>query len=409
MAIEVIVPRLGWSMEEGTFGEWLKRDGDVITPGQALFVLEGEKSAQDIESFDGGILKIPANAPRPGDTVKVGQVLAYLVAEGETAPAEIEISENTDAKRQETAEVQSAKQSAEVIAGGANAAPDTARSSPRARRRAAELGVDLKGLLGSGKGGRIRERDVAEIAKSQAAASRATPATKGRRATDQAASRMRKAIAARMSAGVHEAAPVTLTTRCDATNLVNLRGQLKAAASAGEAVPDYNSLFVKLAAAVLARHPVMTWQWGDGNIVVPEGMHIAIAVDTDAGLLAPVIRDVNRLSLRQLAEELTGIIEQARGTGLPESQLQGGVFTITNLGKFGIDAFTPIINLPQSAILGIGRISREPVVVDNAIVPRDQVTLSLTFDHRVVDGAPAAKFLNDLRLAVEQPSPWLVS
>jgi len=411
MAIEVIVPRLGWSMEEGTFGEWLKRDGDLISPGQALFVLEGEKSAQDIESFDGGILKIPANAPRPGDTVKVGQVLAYLVAEGESAPAEIGKSETTGAKRQATAEVESAKQSVEVIGRGANATsgPGTARSSPRARRRAAELGVDLKGLQGSGKGGRIRERDVAQIAKGQAAASPAASVTKGRPTTAPAASRMRKAIAARMSAGAHEAAPVTLTTRCDATNLVNLRGQFKAATSAGEAVPDYNVLFVKLAAAVLGRHPIMTWQWGGGDIVVPEGMHIAVAVDTEDGLLAPVIRDVNRLSLRQLAEELRRVIDQARGPGLSENELQGGVFTVTNLGKFGIDAFTPIINLPQSAILGIGRISRERAVVDNLVVPRDQVTLSLTFDHRVVDGAPAAKFLNDLRLAIEQPSPWLVS
>jgi pyruvate dehydrogenase E2 component (dihydrolipoyllysine-residue acetyltransferase) len=307
--------------------------------------------------------------------------------------------------------VESAKQSVEVIGGGANANPglDTVRSSPRARRRAAELGVDLKGLQGSGKGGRIRERDVSNLARSKALATSRTPTTKARPSSTHPASRMRKAIAARMSAGVHEAAPVTLTTRCDATNLVNLRGQFKAAASAGEAVPDYNALFVKLASAVLGRHPVMTWQWGNGEIVVPEGMHVAVAVDFDHGLLAPVIRDVDRLSLRQLAEELGRLIVQARGSGLSDSELQGGVFTITNLGMFGIDAFTPIINLPQSAILGIGRINREPAVVDNAVVPRDQVTLSLTFDHRVVDGAPAAKFLNDLRLAIEQPGPWLVT
>jgi pyruvate dehydrogenase E2 component (dihydrolipoamide acetyltransferase) len=211
-----------------------------------------------------------------------------------------------------------------------------------------------------------------------------------------------------MLAGVQQAAPVTLTTKCDATNLVNLRQQFRTAGDGETIVPAYNDLLAKLAAAALARHPQLTHQWHEQGIRVPEGMHIAVAVDTDAGLLAPVLRDVDRLTLRQLAAESKQLAERARAGRLSADDMQGGVFTITNLGMYGIDAFTPIINLPQAAILGVGRIVREPAVVGEAIVPRDLLTLSLTFDHRIVDGAPAARFLQTLVQALETPGPWLV-
>jgi pyruvate dehydrogenase E2 component (dihydrolipoamide acetyltransferase) len=211
-----------------------------------------------------------------------------------------------------------------------------------------------------------------------------------------------------MRAGVHETAPVTLTTKCDATNLVSLRQQFRNAATDGEIVPGYNDLIVKLVAAALARHPELTRQWHEQGICVPGAMHLAVAVDTEAGLLAPVLRDVDRLTLRQVAARTKQLIEQARAGRLTENDLTGGIFTVTSLGMFGIDAFTPIINLPQCAILGVGRIIREPAVVNDLVVPRDQMTLSLTFDHRVVDGAPAARFLQTLTKAIEAPGAWLV-
>jgi pyruvate dehydrogenase E2 component (dihydrolipoamide acetyltransferase) len=224
-----------------------------------------------------------------------------------------------------------------------------------------------------------------------------------------AVSPIRRTIAARMLAGVHETAPVTLTTRCDATNLVSLRSQFRAAEGGGdEIVPDYNDLIVKLTATALERHPIMTAHWTDREIVFAQAIHISIAVDTDSGLLAPVVRDANALTLRQLATEIRRLANRARDGELSTDEMQQGVFTITNLGAFGIDAFTPIINLPQAAILGVGQIVREPAVVADQIVPRDQLTLSLTFDHRVVDGAPAARFLKDLRQGIEQPGAWLV-
>ncbi|MCE9528907.1 MAG: 2-oxo acid dehydrogenase subunit E2, partial [Planctomycetales bacterium] len=250
---------------------------------------------------------------------------------------------------------------------------------------------------GTGKSGRIREQDV------RAAATRPSASASGTRIP---VSSRRRTIAARMTASSQQTAPVTLTTRADATNLVNLRGQFKAAG--GEVVPSYTDILAKLTAAVLQQHPQMAARWDGEHLTIPDGTHIGIAVDAEDGLIVPVLRDVPSLSLMQLAARSRELIESARTKKFKVDDLQGGVFTITNLGAYGIDAFTPIINLPETAILGVGCIRREPAVVDNQIVPRDQVTLSLTFDHRIVDGAPAARFLQAIRLAVENPSAWLL-
>jgi pyruvate dehydrogenase E2 component (dihydrolipoamide acetyltransferase) len=423
MAIEVVVPRLGWSMDEGTFGEWLARDGEFVKSGQALFVLEGEKSAQDIESFDQGILRIPSDAPRPGDIVKVGQVLAFLVNEGEAAPFERASGIGGDGAQAEATTAETPVGSIEDrICAPLKSGPEqisSLKASPRARRLAARTGVDLANLQGTGRTGRIRERDVlaAAGAKPQAISGAirdsAPVSTRSINASGaplaHAISPIRRTIAARMLAGAHKAAPVTLTTRCDATNLVSLRAQFRATAGApDEIVPDYNDLIVKLTATALGRHPIMTARWTDQEIVFADAIHISIAVDSEAGLLAPVVRDVSSLTLRQLAAEIYKLTSRARSGELSADEMHHGVFTITNLGMFGVDAFTPIINLPQAAILGVGAIVRAPAVVDDKIVARDQLTLSLTFDHRVVDGAPAARFLKELRQGIEHPGAWLV-
>jgi pyruvate dehydrogenase E2 component (dihydrolipoamide acetyltransferase) len=407
MAYEVAVPRLGWSMDEGTFGEWLKRDGEFVAKGQALFVLEGEKSAQDIESFDEGILRIPPGAPQPGDTVRVGQVLAFLVEKNEAAPFDADGAKPRATARADLSPQSETRPDTPVAKAGAARSTLTKKASPRARHRAAELGVDWTTLTGSGSTGRIRERDVIAAAKRQAAPTAKSDSQLP--AHTPSVSRLRKAIASRMLAGTNETAPVTLTMRCDATNLVSLRQQFRAARRHADYVaPDYNDLLVKLTAAVLERHPVLMAQWSKREIAGAAGVNISVAVDTEAGLLAPVVRDVNRLSLRELAIEIRRLAAAARDSALGDADMQGGMFTITNLGMFGVDAFTPIINLPQAAILGVGAIAREPAVFEEKVEIRDRLTLSLTFDHRVLDGAPAARFLAELRQAIEQPGPWLV-
>jgi pyruvate dehydrogenase E2 component (dihydrolipoamide acetyltransferase) len=215
---------------------------------------------------------------------------------------------------------------------------------------------------------------------------------------------IRRTIAARMLESRRTAAPVTLTTTVDATNLVNLRAQFRAA---GGIVPSYTDFLVRLVSLSLGKHPMLTGQWTDAGIRLPAAIHIGIAVDTDVGLLVPVLRDVPSLGIRELAAAAGELIERARAGGLSGADMQGGCFTVSNLGAFGIDAFTPIINPPECAVLGVGRIAKRPAVVGDAVVPRDQVTLNLTFDHRIVDGAPAARFLQALGQAVENPGPWI--
>jgi len=387
-------------MDEGTFGAWLKADGEFVQAGEAIFTLESDKAVQEIESVDSGILRILPNSPQSGDTVTVGALVAYLAETGEDAlptssAADVEVAVVVAAARTS----QSNDQASEESISAANSHRTGPTISPRAKRLAGQLRLDWTTLSGSGKSGRIRERDVR-------AAAAAAPATKNPTLAP-ATGRVRRAIAARMMHAVHNTAPVTLMRRIDATNLVGLRDQFKSARQ--EFVPAYQDIIAKLAALALQSHPQVRRQWANDELVEPDGIHIGIAVDTDAGLLVPVIRDCDRLSLGELSRRSREGIERARAGKCSAADLSGGTFTITNLGAFGIEAFTPIVNSPETAILGLGTIRREAVVLDDErIVPRWQMTLSLTFDHRALDGAPAARFLQTLSASIENPGPSLI-
>lgn len=379
MAVPIIVPRLGWNMDQGAFVGWLKADGATVRAGEPLFTLESEKSTEDIENFDDGILHIPADGPRQGDVLAVGAVIGFVLQPGEPPPS---------AKDKSDAESRKHK-----AGSGKREAESRPASSPRARRTAAKLGIDWRNAKPSGRTGRIRERDVLALTAARPDTLPTVPVPS-----------LRRVIAERMLTSHRSTAPVTLTTTSDATELVKLRNQWKAAAEdKGDIAPTYTDLFVKLAALALEKHPLLNSRWQDDRIVSPEGIHIGIAVDTDAGLMVPVIRDVPRLSLKELSIRSRDLIERARRRKLSASELQGGTFTVTSLGAWGIDAFTPIINYPECAILGVGRIRRCPAVIADQIVIRDQVTLSLTFDHRICDGVPAARFLQTLTALIENP------
>jgi pyruvate dehydrogenase E2 component (dihydrolipoamide acetyltransferase) len=391
MAIPITIPRLGWNMEEGTFGGWLKQDGDTVRPGDRLFTLESDKAAEEIETLDSGILRIRADGPKVGDVVPVGAVVGYLVERfeeelpGEPSfallPAQAQpIEEPTPATKRERG-------------------TERRNATPRARRTADELGVDVAEIRGTGKGGRIRERDV----RTAAVGLNPSPQPPPRNGAGEKVVPItppRRTIAARMVESQRATAPVTLTTNVDATEFVNLRKRLQ---QGGKPVPSYTDLIVKLCAAALQKHPVLAGQWTDSGIRLPHTIDIGIAVDSDDGLRVPVIRDVPRLDIRELAMRSRDLIERARAGKLSITEMQDGCFTVSNLGNYGIDAFTPIINYPECAVLGVGRIARRPAVVGDAIVPRDQITLSLTFDHRIVDGGPAARFLQTLSQAIENP------
>jgi pyruvate dehydrogenase E2 component (dihydrolipoyllysine-residue acetyltransferase) len=404
MPIEIVIPRLGWSMDEGTFVEWLKRDGDVVAVGDAVFALEGEKAVQEIEAIDAGILRIPANGPKEGDVVSVGTVVGYLVAEGDSiADCGLRIAESEENARAKATVSESQDGAITIAQSSSPSNPQStihnpqSKSSPRARRIAAELGVDWRTIPGSGRNGRVRERDVRAAAANPQSAIR------------NPQSALRRTIADRMLASSRNTAPVTITATADATHLVALRMQFQRAPDAlGGIVPTYTDLFAKLVAGALRSHPLLNSRWSDEGIVTSAAVHLGIAVDTAAGLLVPVLRNVESLHLKELCRQSAALVERARRRSLAADELRGGTFTLTNLGAYGIDAFTPIINAPECAVLGIGAIARRPAVVEEAVVPRDLVTLSLTFDHRIVDGAPAARFLQTLRDRVETPSPWLL-
>lgn len=384
MAIAITVPRLGWSMEEGIFVGWLKKDGDRIKPDDTLFALESEKSTEEIAAFDAGILRIPSDGPKSGDTVKVGDVLGFLAEEGESVPSLApRSSQSSESWEDKKADLQSTKSQAD------KAVQRSGAISSRARRLATALKVDWSVISGSGRTGRIRERDIR-------AAATAKP---GRWITHTT---LRKTIAARMVAGVAQAAPVTLFSKIDATELVSLRRHLKESqTSPDHPVPSFTDILLKLTAKALVEHPQLRAQWSDQALFVPDQIDIAFAVDTDAGLLAPVVRNADKITFSEIAARTRELIVLAREGRLGAADMRDAVFTISNLGGLGIDAFTPIIHLPQCAVLGIGRIAHEAAIVEDRIVPRDMMTLSLTFDHRVVDGVPAARFLASLRDAIE--------
>ncbi|MEZ4727363.1 MAG: 2-oxo acid dehydrogenase subunit E2 [Caldilineaceae bacterium] len=447
-------------MEEGIFASGSNRTATRSKP-VTFFTIEGDKATQEVEAFDDGILRLPPNAAQPGDVITVGAILAYTVRPGEAAPFEKQPATQPTTPQPLAATPQDTLNRQSRVPFGRVNRQSSIAISPRARRVAKELGVDWNGLTGSGSTGRIIERDIraaaalaatktveqpaaapeekvratpiavrmaqeagidlAEVAAQKpgvrleradveaAIAARtiqaALPATTSPAPETIPVTNIRRLIAQRMAESAHSAAAVTLTTEVDATELVALRKQLKAAFD--DDAPSYNDLFAKLTAVALQQHPLLNAQWHGDEIVLNQEIHIGVAVDTPDGLLVPVLRNVQAQSLRQLAAQSKALIEKAHARKLSADELQGGTFTITNLGIYNIDAFTPIINPPQCAILGIGRIVKKPVEVGKKITARAMVTLSLTFDHRIVDGAPAARFLDTVRQLVETPVLWL--
>lgn len=436
---EIRIPRLGWSMEEGTFVRWLKNEGESVARGDAIFELEGDKNVQEIEAVEAGSLHIPPNAPAAGSRVEVGTLLGYLLAAGENPPESD--SEVQSAKAEEPPYVAAGpaarRMAAELgidlgsitgsgrsglitkddisaaaesrIGGNAITVSGTVKvvATPRARRAAGDLGVDWRSLKGSGRNGRIREADI--IAASQA---RSTNQQATSKSSGQKLSPRRRAIADRLRRSQELTVPVTLHSTVDVTELVALRERLKAATP--QSPPSYTDIVAALLPRVFKAHPAMAWVWDETheglNQVSPDEIHIGIAVDTPDGLLVPVIKSVSSKTLPEITFESRRLIELARTGKLPGDAMRSGNFTITNLGSFGIDAFTPVINYPEIAILGLGAIRREPVfMTDDRVVARHRMTLSLTFDHAAVDGAPAAAFLRDITLALSDPAAFCLN
>jgi pyruvate dehydrogenase E2 component (dihydrolipoamide acetyltransferase) len=428
MTTEVVLPRLGLTQDDGTVVRWLKAEGSGVTKGEPLFELMTDKATLEVEAPASGVLLRILVAE--GSTVPVATPIALIGEAGEAIPA----APSARGAPTATHEVPAGAVDGQARGVAGPAAGPTARGSleapraadesgrvkisPRARALAEMHGVDVRALSGSGPGGRIVEHDVqAAVASRKAAApvpsaappplpvqAAGAPAPSAAPFPAPVASRMRAIIAKRMMESLHTTAQLTLTTDVDMQETVELRGQVGPELERREGVHvSYTDLIVRAAAVALREHPGINARW-DGEGVRRFGeIHIGVAVALDEGLVVPVVRRADQLTLAQISAAIRDLSERARTNKLKPEAMQGGTFTVTNLGMYDVDAFTPVLNPPEAAILGAGRVHRKPVAVGDRVEIRTTMVLSLTFDHRVVDGAPAAKFLQRVKNILEHP------
>jgi len=385
------MPKFGLTMHEGTVQRHFKAVGDPVTAGEPLYEVETEKVLYEIESPATGTLAVIL--VDVDETAACGAPVAVIAEAGEDPGSLAQRYANRRGLRADSrhsASTADPHEPAVTAAGAQSGARRTA--SPVARKLAAELGLELGAIAGSGPGGRITREDVERAAALPAvcvqppAAGTATPAPGS--AERIALRGARKVIAERMHASLRDSAQITITAQTDVTPATELHARLKP-----DFGPTYTDLLVHAVARALLRHPRMNARLEGDEIVTPAEPAIGIAVALPDGLIVPVIHRAARKALREIAAESKALAERARAGRLRLEEVSGGTFTITNLGAHGIDAFTPILMPGETGILGAGRIAEQPAAYRGAIALRAMMTLSLTFDHRVIDGVPAAEFL----------------
>lgn len=444
MATKIIMPKLGMAMKEGMLAKWMIADGKMVSLDDIIAVIVTKKITYELKAPAAGILhqRVRAKENRP-----VGAVIAYIAAPGEAAPDGDGGALPAGGAAPDGAAAVSPPAAAELppapqaAPGGFIVATPSARRlareahlelvlvpgsgpggrvseddvrryleqleqvlvTPAARKLASEQRLDLLRLTGSGPGGRIVEADVlsaagliAAVPEPLAQAQSAPAAPTGE--SPIAFAGMRQMIAENMVASLHSMAQVTITTEVDVSELVELRERLKR-----DFELTYTDMIIKSASLALKKHPRLNASLVDEEIVLHPEVHIGVGVALDEGLIVPALRHADRLSLQQIGEKVRDLARRARQDALEIDEVSGSTFTITNLGAYGIDAFTPIINPPEAAILGVGRIQEKVVVHRGEIARRFMLVLSLTFDHRLVDGAPAAAFLQTVADILSHP------
>ncbi len=427
MASPVTMPKLGLTMNTGVVSQWKKKEGEPVRKGEILMVVATDKLTFDVESPSEGVL-LKVLVPE-GKDVPIGEVLAYIGVAGETvAGAAPETPAAAPAAEEKKAAAPSEIRSAP--AGGI-------RATPLARKTAREAGVDLALVAGSGPSGRIVRKDVDAAASTGGASVKASPVAAKMAAelgVDMASMRkdgrvmkddvlraaavpeaedvripltpMRKVIAERMSLSNATVPSVTYTLEADFSALVAFRNKVKDEASKKGVKISYNHILMKICAVALKELPLANASFEGDAIVMHGNVNIGLAVSVEGGLLVPNVKAVQSKSLLRIAEETEQLVEQARNGSLTLDAMQGGTFTITNLGMFGMQSFTPIVNPPEACILGVNAIVEKPVVVNGEIVVRPMSALCLVADHRILDGAEAARFFARIKEFVE--NPWLL-
>jgi pyruvate dehydrogenase E2 component (dihydrolipoamide acetyltransferase) len=385
MITEVRMPKLGMAMKKGAVTKWLKAEGEVVQEGADLFELATEKISAVVPAPASGLLgRVVA---QPGAELPVGALLALIGDQGDAFPAAEELAGVPAAS---PAPAPAAATAPAAAAATAPRSGEAAPASPAARRRARELGVDIAQVPPSAPGKRIMVEDVEGFA----AAAEAQPAPAGQVVPFAG---IRKVVAERLTESLQTTAQVTIAREAEAGGLVARRAALAAGFEAATGVRlTYTDLLVETVAELLGDHPLLNATLTEQGIVCAPTVHMGVAVALEDGLIVPVIRDAGGRPLAEIARDRADLAARAQAGTLTLDEVEGGTFTISNLGGFGADAFTPIVNPPQCAILGVGRIVDKPVAVAGTVQVRPTLWLSLTFDHRIVDGAPAARFLQQL-------------
>jgi pyruvate dehydrogenase E2 component (dihydrolipoamide acetyltransferase) len=381
MATSVVMPALEMAQETGKIVSWVKKEGDSVTKGEILLEVETDKAVVEIEAAADGILA--GVKSHEGDVVPVGTTIAWLVAPGEHPPAESAASAPTA-----RATVGAVYNRPERSQTAPTEVTDTSRSgiqiSPKARRLAKEKGVDISKIRGSGPDGTITSDDVLKAAESS-----------------QALSAVARLMAERTTQSWTQVPHFFLVRDVDAGALIELREKL------GPKAVTHTDILVALTASVLTKHPKVNASWDNGSIRLNPSINISVAMAVQDGVVGAVIANADKTAIADIASQRKELTERARSGRLRPAEVSGGTFTITNLGMYNVDAFNAIIAPPQAAILAVGRIADRVVAVNGEPAVRPMMTLTLSGDHRVVDGAQAAIFLNDLAEAIRVPEDWI--
>jgi pyruvate dehydrogenase E2 component (dihydrolipoamide acetyltransferase) len=407
MAKEVRLPQLGQTMEEGTIVSCLVKVGDEVKKSDVIFEIETDKATLEMESPAGGFVKhILAEID---ETLSVGAPLLVLGDKDEEVPQSFIDSLTGGA----TAEPQAAQPAQAEPVEPTKVEPEPAKpsgkimASPRAKKMASDLGVDLMTVTGTGPAGKITEQDVQKASRSKptekAKSAPTVPAADVKLGTTIPLNRLQRITAERMLKSKHEIPCFYLTVKADVTDLAELRNKLN---QAGKVKISYNDFIIKAVATGLEKYPIMTGQLDGENIKLMEQINIGLAISVPDGLVAPILKDVNKKDLKQIARDSKELIEKARSNKLAPTDLEGGCITVSNLGAFGIDNFIPIVVPGQCSILGVGQITDTCVPDNGNILVRKMMNMTLSVDHKVANGAYAAQFLDYVRKLLEDAAAF---
>jgi len=421
MPTAIIMPKVDMVMETGTFVEWLKQEGEQVEKGEPLFVIMTDKASIEIEAPETGVLG--GVTAKTDDVIPVSDVIGYILQPGESPPdtgkAPVAAAPSGEpaavALPQETETPRPGK-APEPASRDVSAAAGKVRATPVARRLAAQMGIDLALMTGRGPRGRIQKADVLAFAEQPSAIAPASPVApqmvpavqvplpSARQKQVVPLAGPRKIIAERMAYSAFTAPHITLTLSVDMTEAARLRSRLLDSLQqrTGQRL-SYTAILARAVASVLPHHPYLNASLNGDQIILWEDVHLGIATSLEDYLIVPVIREAQSKDLAQLVLDLAGLVERARAKRLTPSEMAGSTFTISNLGMFGIESFTAIINPPESAILAVGKIVGTPQDVDGQIELRPVMQMTLSADHRIVDGAAGARFLADLKATLENP------